>query len=133
MQAQGRRSHADTPVVAALVLSEEEWDSLLIEGSIRRTPPFNGSRCDAWRYGCAETADRLLVGTRLGLCDQHFDQLHERAGNLGVTLQPSTRLVYVTTNAEGHATVWKRRGDQWEELRDPPVVHGRGGTRTERR
>jgi hypothetical protein len=108
--------------VVRIVLTDDEWDSLLIEGSIRRSTPFIGSRCDARDYGCPETAIQMLPGTRLGLCDEHHTQLQERAAALGVTLQASSRLVYVVADGEGRSRVWRRRGDQWVEVPEPPVI-----------
>jgi hypothetical protein len=116
--------------MAPVVLSDEEWDALLIEGGTRHGAPFIGSRCDAWHYGCPETTIRTLPGTRLGLCHEHHDQLQERAKALGVTLQASTRLVYVVAGGEGRPRVWRRSGDQWAEVREPPVIL-RHATRTE--
>jgi len=108
--------------VVAPVLSEDEWDVLLVDGATRRGAPFAGSRCDAWRCGCPGTASVLLVGTNLGLCQEHLEQLRARAAALGATLSPSTRLVYVVTGTEGVTRVWRRLGNQWQELPDPRIT-----------
>jgi len=108
--------------VVAPVLSEDEWDILLVDGATRRGAPFAGSRCDAWRWGCPGTASVLLVGTNLGLCQEHLEQLRARAAALGATLTASTRLVYVVTDAEGRIRVWRRLGNQWRERPDPRIT-----------
>ena len=113
------------------VLTEEEWDAVLIDGGTRRGTPFAGSRCDAWRYGCRETATRLLGGTRLGVCDEHYSQLHQRAAALGVVFEPSTRLLYLMRDGEGSTRIWRRRGDQWAEVRHPRAVAGEVEARAE--
>jgi hypothetical protein len=96
-------------------LSELQWESLLTDGGARRSAPPEGSRCDAWRYGCAERATHVVVGVHVALCLGHLTELEAAADALGLRIYPFAPLLAVAYAAGRGALAGLRHRARWDE------------------